>query len=70
MSSMGWSVNDKKARIRDVGVVNYKDTPRKVVRYRTAAQMVGFRIPSQKVRNCFVGLFVGYGRIVCFRIPG
>ena len=27
----GWSVNGKKARLRDVGVVKLKDTPRKVV---------------------------------------
>ena len=54
----GWSVNEKKARIRDVGVVIYKDTPRKVVGYRTPAQMVNFRIPSPKLRNSFYGLLV------------
>ena len=54
----GWSVNDKKARLRDVGVVNYKDTPRKVVGYRTPAQMVSFRIPRPKLRKSFYGLWV------------
>ena len=41
-----------------MGVVIYKDTPRKVVGYRTPAQMVNFRIPSPKLRNSFYGLLV------------
>jgi hypothetical protein len=53
----GWSVNDKKARIRDVGVVNLKDTPRKVVWHRTPAQMVNFRIFERFLRN-YLMIFV------------
>ena len=41
-----------------MGVVKLKDTPRKVVGYRTPAQMVGFRISSSKLQKSFYGLWV------------
>ena len=58
-----------------MGVVNLKDTPRKVVRYRTAAQMVNFRIFERFLRNYLMifvlCLFSNFSRIfVLFSFVG
>ena len=37
-----------------MGAVKLKDTPRKVVWYRTAAQMVGFESLAQNCKNHFM----------------